>query len=552
MVQVSKLHRGIELRAFVPEHEKEDRKPGRAFYKPRFHTESLRAVQAILDSHLEDMVAVRGAFCEPAGLRWKEFKQKRKDFGKRIALMTLRMLIYLGLYGAVVRLFYVTMVNPWQDHFVDSPESVVASLLTGRLVLLLNFAMQSIVVFEVEHVGLMRTGPIDQMTMLWATVLFLITNGYIVVQECSREGIRWSLLPPANAKKYSEEWWHWQRTSFQSTLIERSVGENLVGVMMDQITCLYVLGEVANVLLPVTRNWVALRLTYGPYLSERARAWAVRLLRPLLPRSESPSTVTAREAEKAQLLMPLLLWMEYTYIVIFTGMALVTFFFITDESCTICGYLVLFGLIFYAWQRYIILWLYSPATHDSPHSYRCFIWVWGAVLSIAPTASVWWAWRRGVIQEEAFTYLMMAIVYVLAVLIYLYGIMLVNWLTVDRMTGVDDFHDSRDPGYVEVMEEHGSSWWNTNPIYVLKNRHCPDLEGHEVHSNVQCWPESQERQGFFEPGKEFRHEPRTRWMRKHGKSSVRQLMERFSSQDKPRVGAMFFRTIFETFSESKG
>merc|ERR1711920_446976 len=66
------------------------------------------------------------------------------------------------------------------------------------------------------------------------------------------------------------------------------------------------------------------------------------------------------------------------------------------------------------------------------------------------------------------------------------------------------------------MNDSQMSWWNLNPIYVLKNRHCPTLPGHEVMVSRQSedqnihgpyWPpgEPDRLQGFFEPGKEFKH-----------------------------------------------
>lgn len=558
MVQVVQQHRGIGVSAFDSNGEGEGGRMMSAARTSKTQSGksgsiSLRAVQSVQlaileDTYIEDVVSVEEARCEPGGIRFFNYKESFQN-QRQYVFLPLRMLGYFGLFTVIAHEFYLTAVKPWQDHFVEGAESSKAVLLAGRFVLLWNFCMQSVVHVEVERSYFIRAASIDQHAFVFNTMMFLFANGNMIRQECYREGIRWTLNPPRSTEESSEDWWHWNRKSVESALIERSVGQNLVQIMTEQIMLLYVLGEVASVLLPVTVNWVTLRLVYGQYISGRALVCARRLLRPLLPRSSRPDVVTAREAEKAQLLMPLLLWMEYTYIVVFTAMAVMTFFFITDQSTTICGWLIVFSLIFYAWQRYVILWLYSPAMYDSDHSYRAFIRVWGIVVSIIPTASVWWSWRRGMIREVPFTVLMIIIVYILALLVYHYGLAGINWLTGGRKTTVDDFRGTRDPGYVAVMEENGSSWWNLNPIYVLKNRHCPNLEGHEVHSDVKCWPGWQESKGFFELGKEFRHEPRKKWMMSHGKSSVQQLMASFGPEDKVRAGAMLFTTTLHAFSQ---
>merc|ERR1719421_1023855 len=120
----------------------------------------------------------------------------------------------------------------------------------------------------------------------------------------------------------------------------------------------------------------------------------------------------------------------------------------------------------------------------------------------------------------------MILVYALVFLLYVLCLQGVDRL-LDRefkdLSEEDDFEAigailgtglAKDPGYEEVMEICGYTWWNTNPIYVLKHRHCPNFPGYECHTELEgyrYWPRKHERKGFFELGKGFRHVPKSRF-----------------------------------------
>jgi len=455
---------------------------------------------------------------EPAGLRYFDFcLPEEEQRWKRYFELPMRMLSYIGIYAVVAQVFWYLMIKPWQDNFIGNAGR--SNVVIHVALVLFNFGIQTIVMLDAKKAGFVRIAHLDSTTFVWNTVLLLVTNSWILLQECSREGIRWSLVPPDPAKDL-DSWWAWQRTAYQSVRIEKEVGQSLVNLMTDQIMMLYVLGEVANVLMPVVCYYGAIRFIFvfqkGTEVAFVQRMKSI--LEKLLPPSmTSVSTcgkeaaeargITVREAERLQTLMPLLLWMEYTYVVIFPAMAFITFYLLTDESSTVCGCLCGFAVLFFIWQRYVMLWLYGKSTYDSQDSYAAFVRMWGVVLSMLPPASVWWAWRLGQILEYPFAVLTMVLTYCLSLLFYEFGIFLMNWYIGEKDDGLDDF-EGQDPGYKQVMEEHGISWWNMNPVYVLKNRHCPDLQGHEVQKDDEhYWPHSHILQGFFELGKEFKQVP---------------------------------------------
>jgi len=282
------------------------------------------------------------------------------------------------------------------------------------------------------------------------------------------------------------------------------------------------IGEVANVLMPVVFYWFALRIVFVWRLGGTTAAWFRRALRDMLPRSENATKVTVREAEKAQALVPLLLWMEYTYSVIFPVMACFTYYVVTDKTSEVFFLLLCFAAIFYVWQRFFMLWLYGKTTYDAQDSYQAFTKMWGVVLAMLPPAAVWWWWRLGEIKETPFAIMTGVSVFLIALMIYECGILVIDWFVGPLDEEEDDIEDKT---YTYVIEQRCCSWWNMNPVYVLKNRYCPDLPGHEVlEADVQCWPVSHKSQGFFEQGKEFRHETHEDWMKKYGHHKLAKML----------------------------
>lgn len=469
----------------------------------------------------DGFIEIAASCSEPGGVRFEAFTEDPGRHRMNVNVwMPLRMVGYIVIYAISAQVFYSSMIKPWQDNFIAGVESSLAVGIAGKLVIGLNFAIQTIVMIDVERWGNFKSfSEVDERTFLWNTLLLVITNAYIIMQECYRGGIRWVLAAPTEVRE--EQLWEWQRIWYQSSVVEEEIGKSLASVMMEQIMMLYVIGEVANVLAPVICYWIALRSIYVWQIGGE-KSHVQKLLRKILPkqRSDNGKTIGAREAERAQILMPLLLWMEYTYVVVFAWMALFTFFLATKEGNDVCGLLLFFSILFYIWQRCVMLWLYGKATYDTNDTYLAFIRVWGCVLGTLPPQAVWWGYRLGEIKEPRFMVVVMVLVFVLASLVFQYGIIFVNWKMGHRFgsEGVDDFGAKGDPGYHDVVEKVSASWWNVNPIYVLKTRYCPEEPGYQVHSEAlqkNLWPTSQPLRGFFEPGKEFRHEKKSVWEQKH-------------------------------------
>lgn len=215
----------------------------------------------------------------------------------------------------------------------------------------------------------------------------------------------------------------------------------------------------------------------------------------------------------------MLLSMEYTYMIIFPVTSFLMLFIVTEERSKNFLLLLIFAVVFHVWQRYIMIWGYGMATYDSERSFVTYMQFWGLVVSMAPAASVWWSWRIKWISNDI-ALLMFLLVYILTFLVYICALKGVDWwMARKELEEEDDFtaagYPNGDPGYEEVIEQCSYSWWNVNPVYVLKHRHCPDLKGHECLSNTRCWPKNHVREGYFEIGKEFRHVVKSKFLESH-------------------------------------
>lgn len=453
-----------------------------------------------------DMVQLLNRGDQPDGVRYEKAEMSPAERRKTYLVLPARQIVYILIYVVTAQVFYTFMQKPWNDCAMEASSAAAGVALASKGVLLVNFAIQTAVAFDVEGCGFLRIAKVDQMTFIFNTLLMVITLLYIVFQECNKQGLRSVFLPPE--EELTAEWWQWRSGLVNSAAAEVSAYQALVSVFTEQTIMLYVLGEVGNVIGPVAFFWFALRAVFISNIGGGPQSRIQKFLRLVLPKTRDPVVLTAREAEKAQMLVPLLLWMEYTYVIIFPAIAFTAFYFI-DFSMKIWVALTGFAILFFLWQRYVMLWLYGKSQFDSEETYFSFIIIWGLVLAKCAASFALWAYRLQEITEWPFALLIFVLIFLLTAFIYTAGILYIEWCfakegkTLDKMEGEGE--EGADPGYDAIMETTGISWWNVNPVYVLKQRLCPNEPGFEVHdARVPCWP-SWSDQGYFEKGKEFRH-----------------------------------------------
>lgn len=442
---------------------------------------------------------------EPAGLRFYKMEVSDQDKRRERLKLCVRLFLYIMVYMLVAHVFNSYFIRPWKTIGVGEESAGAPGVkIFGMVVLLLNVAIQTAVMMDIEDCGLVRISTIDQLTFIFNTLLLVITLGYTILQECNRDGWRMPLVPSPFDGEQGR--WLWKQNMLRAMRVEIGMVYSVKSVFVDQTVMLYILGEVGNVLAPVAINWIALRAVFVYNIGGSHTSKVQQLLRSILPMCKKEVLLTPREAEKAQSLAPLALWMEYSYLIVFPFIACCGAFLIGPYR-QVCKAQAAFALIFFVWQRYVMLWLYGRMQYDGDDTYFAFIVLWGLVISCFPASFAWWSYRLGDIAEPHFALMLMVSIYMLTVLIYWGGILAVESLYGREVKEADDMGPGGDPGYASLIDRTGLSWWNVNPIYVLKQRYCPnDIPGFEVHTEeVQCWPSWSKDKGFFEPGTVFRH-----------------------------------------------
>lgn len=193
-------------------------------------------------------------------------------------------------------------------------------------------------------------------------------------------------------------------------------------------------------------------------------------------------------------------------------------------------------------------WLYAKTAYDDDKTYQNFIHIWGFVLSMLPPAYFWWAWRLGELHNLSIVILLGVLTYGLTFLIYHLGILQIDrWsANVFSETIDDDDGDIEKDFYNAIIRPYQRSIWSMNPVYVLKQRYCPDLSGHEIHKDVQCWPERMKFQGFVEIGKSFRHFSRSSFLQNKRFSYLGEL--KISDASQSDLGSSSYQSIPHTWS----
>mmetsp|Transcript_6658 Transcript_6658/g.11841 ORF Transcript_6658/g.11841 Transcript_6658/m.11841 type:complete len:686 (+) Transcript_6658:963-3020(+) len=215
-------------------------------------------------------------------------------------------------------------------------------------------------------------------------------------------------------------------------------------------------------------------------------------------------------------LQPYRLSMEYAFMMWVPMLSMTILFFLTDfwTQLKIFGGLILYSCLMMFFVH-VCVYVMRDTSFDSVQGFVAFIQAWGDLLSFFPTLSVWWAMRLNWISGRVG--IIMAILAFFA--FRLFFLMLLKNIGFDSvmsqkmMTEAFDMQKStwetmekNDVGFRKVLDCSGYSWWNMNPVYVLKYRYCPNLPGYEVHPESECpvWPSGYVTKSLVQLGKDWR------------------------------------------------
>ncbi|CAJ1375202.1 unnamed protein product, partial [Effrenium voratum] len=178
------------------------------------------------------MVEVYNRGDQPDGIRYEKAEMNPEEVKKTLMSLPARQFVYILIYVAAAQLFYYFMQRPWHDCNMEASSEAAGVALASKGVLLVNFAIQTAVAFDVEGSDFIRIAKVDQVTFMWNTVLMAITLMYIVYQECDKAGMRSLFRPPE--EEFSASWWEWRRSLVYSAMAEVSAYEALLSVFTEQ------------------------------------------------------------------------------------------------------------------------------------------------------------------------------------------------------------------------------------------------------------------------------------------------------------------------------
>jgi len=440
-------------------------------------------IDAAKDYHI---VEVSGTMSEPTGVCWFNFNVDPFWFNVRFAQVHLVALALFVLFGGAAYAYYCKMMRPYLQADLPPDQDDLALQVAGNGVGIFNAIIQMVVQGSVLSMGYSRGWMADLTIFRLNTAVVALNTASQLFFFCWRGNIR-LLLSEASPRDITTEY------AFYIN-IQTMMTPNMFFVQ-------YILNEVLTALAQILIGWLVLKAVFvwdlgNPFIKKQ-------LLGILdMPRGfRSTERLYAREAEQALRLPPMLMSLEYTFGIVYPAGTFCALFLLTDQASNITGWLLVFTIFFYVFQRLGSLWMFRETTHDSTACFMSFFRAWGLVLALLPTATCWWLWRRGVLPMALGAVLTPA-TYVITAFFY---VVVVDYI--EALFMPDDAEDAKDPDVAKVMEQRGFSWWNVNPVYVLKCRFCPEFKGYEVHEDSEklCWPKNFKMASFVEPGSLFRH-----------------------------------------------
>lgn len=156
---------------------------------------------------------------EPAGLRFYKMEVSDQDKRRERLKLCVRLFLYIMVYMLVAHVFNSYFIRPWKTIGVGEESAGAPGVkIFGMVVLLLNVAIQTAVMMDIEDCGLVRISTIDQLTFIFNTLLLVITLGYTILQECNRDGWRMPLVPSPFDGEQGR--WLWKQNMLRAMRVE--------------------------------------------------------------------------------------------------------------------------------------------------------------------------------------------------------------------------------------------------------------------------------------------------------------------------------------------
>lgn len=172
--------------------------------------------------------------------------------------------------------------------------------------------------------------------------------------------------------------------------------------------------------------------------------------------------------------------------------------FVSDRQHVLFATMSIWVIFIYCFSRWQHLRFNKRAFFTTNSLDRCATYAWGIPLSVLAMSWSSWCFRlRG--EEESSPYFML-LPFAVSLLLW---ICCYRWI-VERPNPIQFEEQGMAVTYDEARKDTIYSWFNTNPVYVLKSHYCPDLLGKHVRAS------GRNSQGvcYFQVGKEYQCIPK--------------------------------------------
>jgi len=422
---------------------------------------------------------------------WNMCVSRPPEIRLNVVKSSIKMFIFFVLMVLCSYGFFQFVVWPYHEAGSDPTKTSKGFKYLGYVVSTFNSNIPGLVPGLALGCGFTRMGQVDNFIFIFAMTSVLLMNFLSIM----------SYVDLSHFKLFIEH------ASPRDLVSESAVVDTLFDVMYPGLTIWgYVEGEVLLALYTTLQNalFIALIYIFGMF-PDRCREW----LKTSVLGFKDRNKFSAREAEQAMQFQPFFISLEYSFMIWIPTIYFLSFFLFSQTSDDCCRSLFFFSLLYRFWQ-YINVHVFRETSMDSEETFCTTMYFFGIVLQVFPACACWWSIRLEIVNIKVGVIFLVALP-LLGFSLYLRALDKMEFwhmhhTTIQGGLGADDLNtvDARDKGYEYCLNLRVFSWWNTNPVYVLKHRFCPRVPGFEcMPDDRPYWPEGAV-ESLAEEGVEFK------------------------------------------------
>mmetsp|Transcript_61042 Transcript_61042/g.176813 ORF Transcript_61042/g.176813 Transcript_61042/m.176813 type:complete len:944 (-) Transcript_61042:67-2898(-) len=282
---------------------------------------------------------------------------------------------------------------------------------------------------------------------------------------------------------------HTERNQVEDLQRERSLFDAFYNMLMPGWLFAGVLtGKLMGWFMPVIQNFV---LTHAVFTMNCLPRPICVLLTKFIPWNPELGWLAARQAEHVFEPPELALAWEYNMFIVTPCVCNFALFVISPRSWKVFALLAMWVAVMYLVHRYPTLLISRKYTTD--HNIDLLACkFWGIPLSMVLAAAGFWGLRAGYLGDPAYkgSYWIIVFMFLLGVTLHRLALELLGGATHDGVGVEQD-----DSEYTQVQQKLRYSWFNTNPVHILKSCYYPEKLGNDMADTQVYVP--------FEFGKEY-------------------------------------------------